>query len=55
VVKGLGVFVTGQNLAIWTKYKGYDPSINPNGGGVRIDWNAFPTARTVLFGINLNL
>lgn len=55
VVKGLGVFVTGQNLAMWTKYKGYDPSINPNGGGVRIDWNAFPTARTILFGVNLNL
>jgi TonB-linked SusC/RagA family outer membrane protein len=55
VVKGLGVFVTGQNLAMWTKYKGYDPSINPNGGGVRIDWNAFPTARTFLFGVNVNL
>lgn len=55
VVKSLGVFVTGQNLAMWTKYKGYDPSINPNGGGVRIDWNAFPTARTILFGVNLNL
>ncbi len=54
-VKGLGVFVTGQNLAMWTKYKGYDPSINPNGGGVRIDWNAFPTARTILFGVNLTL
>ncbi|GAB4029286.1 SusC/RagA family TonB-linked outer membrane protein [Spirosoma jeollabukense] len=54
-VKGLGVFVTGQNLAMWTNYKGYDPSINPNGGGVRIDWNAFPTARTILFGVNLNL
>jgi TonB-linked SusC/RagA family outer membrane protein len=55
VIKGLGVFVTGQNLAMWTKYKGYDPSINPNGGGVRIDWNAFPTARTFLFGVNVNL
>ncbi|WP_020597274.1 SusC/RagA family TonB-linked outer membrane protein [Spirosoma panaciterrae] len=54
-VKGLGVFVTGQNLAMWTNYTGYDPSINPNGGGVRIDWNAFPTARTILFGVNLNL
>ncbi|MCX6215815.1 TonB-dependent receptor [Spirosoma sp.] len=55
VVRGLGVFVTGQNLAMWTSYKGYDPSINPNGGGVRIDWNAFPTARTILFGLNVNL
>ncbi|AQG79565.1 SusC/RagA family TonB-linked outer membrane protein [Spirosoma montaniterrae] len=54
-IKGLGVFVTGQNMAMWTNYRGYDPSINPNGGGVRIDWNAFPTARTILFGVNINL
>lgn len=54
-IKGLEVYVTGQNLFIWTKYKGYDPTINPNGGGLRIDWNAYPTARTFLFGINLNI
>lgn len=54
-VKGLGVFVTGQNLHVFTNYSGYDPSINPNGGGLRVDWNAFPTARTFMFGVNLNL
>lgn len=54
-VKGVGVFVTGQNLHVFTNYSGYDPSINPNGGGLRVDWNAFPTARTFMFGVNLNL
>lgn len=54
-IEGLEIYVTGQNLFIWTKYKGYDPSINPNGQGLRIDWNAYPTARTILFGINLNI
>lgn len=54
-VKGVNLYVVGQNLAIVTDYTGYDPSINPNGGGARIDWNAYPTARTFMFGVNLNL
>lgn len=49
------VYITGQNLFTLTNYSGYDPAINPNGGGLRIDWNAYPTARTILFGINLNI
>ena len=54
-VKGLNLFLVGQNLAVISNYKGYDPSINPNGGGARIDWNAYPTARTYMMGINLSL
>ncbi|MGO1245200.1 TonB-dependent receptor [Sphingobacterium sp. JB170] len=54
-VKGLNVFVVGQNLAMITNYTGYDPSINPNSSGARIDWNAYPTARTFMFGVNLSL
>ncbi|TDQ80102.1 SusC/RagA family TonB-linked outer membrane protein [Sphingobacterium yanglingense] len=54
-VKGVNLYVVGQNLATVTDYTGYDPSINPNGSGARIDWNAYPTARTFMFGINLNL
>lgn len=53
-VKGVNLYIVGQNLAIATDYTGYDPSINPNGSGARIDWNAYPTARTFMFGINLN-
>lgn len=54
-VKGLNVFLVGQNLAMITKYSGYDPTINPNGSGARIDWNAYPTARTFMLGVNLSL
>jgi TonB-linked SusC/RagA family outer membrane protein len=54
-IKGINVYVAGQNLAMITDYKGYDPSINPSGSGARIDWNAYPTARTFLLGLNLNL
>lgn len=54
-VKGLNVFIVGQNLAMITKYSGYDPTINPNGSGARIDWNAYPTARTFMLGVNLSL
>lgn len=54
-VKGVNLFLVGQNLAMITKYTGYDPTINPNGSGARIDWNAYPTARTFMFGINLSL
>ncbi|MNQ89609.1 hypothetical protein D3C85_1049220 [compost metagenome] len=54
-IKGINVYVAGQNLAMITNYSGYDPSINPSGGGARIDWNAYPSARTFLLGLNLNL
>ena len=54
-IKGINVYVAGQNLAMITNYTGYDPSISPSGGGARIDWNAYPSARTFLLGLNLNL
>jgi TonB-linked SusC/RagA family outer membrane protein len=37
------VYTTGNNLATWTKYKGYDPE---NGDG-------YPTARMFVVGVNL--
>lgn len=55
-VKGLTVYATGQNLITFTKYTGYDPALNPNDvSNFRIDWNAYPTARTFLFGVSVNL
>lgn len=50
------VFVTGQNLYTWTRYKGIDPAVNPNGGtNLRIDFNVYPLARTFMAGFNLQL
>jgi TonB-linked SusC/RagA family outer membrane protein len=52
------VSVTGQNLALWTKYNGYDPEVNNDRSiaGITsygIDYLSYPKAKTVLFSINL--
>lgn len=55
--KSVRVYVTGQNLALFTDYKGYDPEVNINKSlnGVTsygIDYSAYPRARTFMFGLN---
>lgn len=52
------VSVTGQNLALWTKYNGYDPEVNNDRSiaGITsygIDYLSYPKAKTVIFSINL--
>jgi len=50
------VFVSGQNLAIITKYPGPDPEVSSNGTAGRAqgsDRNTVPNARTITAGINL--
>ncbi|GAA4780998.1 TonB-dependent receptor [Olivibacter ginsenosidimutans] len=55
-IKALSLYVSGQNLVTITDYTGYDPALNPNGSAnFRIDWNAYPSARTFLIGVNLGL
>ncbi len=54
-VQSVQVYVTGENLFTFTDYIGLDPSVNPNNNpNFRIDFNAYPTARTILFGIKLD-
>lgn len=43
------IFATGQNLLTFTNYKGYDPEIASG-----IDSGAYPTAKTISFGINIS-
>jgi iron complex outermembrane receptor protein len=54
-INALRVSVTGQNLAIITKYKGLDPEVNVNGGrSTGGDFgNYYP--RTTTFSIGLNV
>ncbi|MDZ7877174.1 MAG: TonB-dependent receptor [Saprospiraceae bacterium] len=56
-IAGIRVFVEGQNLAILTRYKGFDPEVSSNGGlsdrTAGLDYGAYPSARTVLVGVNL--
>lgn len=56
-VSRLAAYITGINLITITNYTGYDPevsSFNAGGaGGLGIDLSNYPTAKTVMFGINL--
>lgn len=52
--------LTGQNLFVITDYSGFDPEVNTDKsvGGVPsfgIEYTPYPTARTILFGVNFTL
>ncbi|GHT32453.1 SusC/RagA family TonB-linked outer membrane protein [Bacteroidia bacterium] len=57
----LRIYASAQNLFTVTKYKGYDPESSRYGGDESsslfqgIDFGAYPSARTFLFGVNLTL
>ncbi len=58
VVKMLSLYVSGQNLALFTKYSGIDPEVNvdksisgvPSRG---FDYTNYPRPRIVSFGVNV--
>lgn len=54
-VKGLKVYVSGQNLLTFTKYSGADPEVNSYGGGNSInlgyDYLSYPNSKVYTFGI----
>jgi hypothetical protein len=53
---GARIYVTGQNLHVWTDYTGFDPEVNSFGGDPAlrgIDLGAYPRARTWNLGVNL--
>ena len=50
------LFVTGQNLVVWTKYSGFDPDVNSSGGDARaggVDMGAYPRQRIWNVGANI--
>ena len=52
----LSIYVTGQNLLTFTKYKGFDPEVNAYGNNATemgIDYGTYPQAITVITGLNL--
>ncbi|MBO0931120.1 SusC/RagA family TonB-linked outer membrane protein [Fibrella aquatilis] len=58
VLSNLRVFVTGQNLLLFTSYTGQDPEVNTNKAingvpSLGIDYTAYPRARTITLGANL--
>ena len=51
------LFVTGQNLKLWTHYSGFDPEVNSFGGDATapgVDAGSYPKARTLSVGVNLS-
>ncbi len=54
----LRLYAQVQNLAVITKYYGFDPEVSSNGGDAPetagVDYAAYPQPRTITFGINFN-
>ncbi len=58
-VKNVRLYITGQNLLVFTNYTGFDPEVNtvnerdgvPSNG---IEYTPYPSARTILFGANFS-
>jgi len=60
IFKGANIYVTGQNLFVITKFTGFDPEVNvPNGvnnvPSLGIEYQPYPSARTITFGLNFSL
>jgi TonB-dependent starch-binding outer membrane protein SusC len=55
-MKGLRVYVTGQNLFTFTKYPGFDPETSSEGSGLSRggDYLGYPSARTFIAGLNVS-
>ncbi len=52
------IFISGQNLAVATKFKGWDPEVNRERSGAitqGVTYLSPPQARTISFGINVGL
>lgn len=57
-VEKLRLYVSGQNLATFTKYSGYNPEVNARPDSALTpgeDYGTYPLARTYMFGINVTL
>ncbi|MFN8357419.1 MAG: SusC/RagA family TonB-linked outer membrane protein [Spirosomataceae bacterium] len=56
-ISSLRVYVSGQNLAVLTKYPGPDPEVSSNGNsiGQGVDRNTAGNARTITIGVKLGL
>ncbi len=49
----LRVYLSAQNLATVTKYKGFDPELGNQGNSLGVDRGIYPQARVFLAGVNL--
>lgn len=59
-LRNVNVSLTGQNLHVFTGYRGFDPEVNTDGSNngipsLGIEYLPYPPARTFLLGINFSL
>lgn len=55
LIQSLQLYVTVENLFTITDYVGLDPAINSNNNSnFRMDFNAYPSARTFIFGAKID-
>jgi TonB-linked SusC/RagA family outer membrane protein len=57
-LNGVRVYVSGQNLLTFTKYRGYDPEVSFRGATsleMGEDFGGYPQARTILMGVKLDI
>lgn len=56
IFKDMTFTLTGDNLALWTAYNGFDPDVSTNSSNStlrRVDMGAYPKARMVVLGVQL--
>ena len=49
-------YVTGNNLAVFSKYTGFDPEVSVRKSGLTpgLDYSAYPKSRSIILGLNVN-
>jgi len=54
-ISGLRVFVNGDNIFTFTKYRGYNPEVDFNSSNLApgFDWGCYPLARTITTGLKI--
>lgn len=55
-ISKLRLYLSAQNILTWTKYSGIDPDVSVRSSALTpgFDWSAYPSAKTITFGLNLN-
>lgn len=56
-IQSLRVYVTGNNLKVFTDYTGYDPEVSTRRSTQvtpGVDYSAYPRSRNFVFGVNLS-
>lgn len=58
--KNMNISISGQNLLVFTKYRGFDPEVNTSGDingipSLGIEYIPYPSARTFMLGLHFTL